>query len=321
MNGPTPTTSTDHAPHATDHAPHPTVLAPHPAGRTPHAADAGRFDLGGDLSVARMGFGAMRLPAPDWHGPAGDPDRAVAVLRRAVELGTDHIDTAWFYFFRDLRANALIRRALHPYPDGLVIATKVGPGRTYDGDWLPSAGPEELTAAVHRDLRELGRDHLDLVYLRALPEDGPVSERFGALAKLRDQGLIRHLGVSNMSAGQLAEARRIAPVAAVQNHFSLSHRKSDDVLDVCTRDGIAFVPFFPLGGLGVPDLAALRTVADRHAATPAQVMLAGLLALTPVMLPIPGTSSPAHLEENVAATTLRLAPEDLAVLTTPSATV
>ncbi|MFF8847112.1 aldo/keto reductase [Streptomyces sp. NPDC015127] len=323
-NEPTPTTATPATPTAA------TATASTAATRTPitaatptpstdrpaHAAGAGRFSLGGDLPVARMGFGAMRLPAPDWHGPAGDPDRAVDVLRRAVGLGVDHIDTAWFYFFRDLSANALIRRALHPYPDDLVIATKVGPGRTYDGDWLPSAGPAELTAAVHRTLRELGRDHLDLVYLRALPSDGPLSERFGTLAELRDQGLIRHLGVSNMSAEQLAEARRIAPVSAVQNHFSLTHRKSDDVLDVCAHDGIAFVPFFPLGGLGALDLATLRSIADRHAATPAQVMLAGLLALSPVMLPIPGTSSPAHLEENIAATALRLTPEDLTALTT-----
>ncbi|MFF3321175.1 oxidoreductase [Streptomyces sp. NPDC002889] len=280
----------------------------------PHAAHAGHWNLGGDLTVARMGFGAMRLPAPDWDGPAGDPDRAVAVLRRAVELGVNHIDTAAFYFYQDISANALIRTALHPYADDLVIATKVGPDRTPDGDWLPSAGPAELKAAVHRNLRELGREHLDLVYLRRLRGDGPIAERFGALAALREQGLIRHVGISNAGAEHLAEAERIAPVAAVQNQFDLVSCPGSAMVDICAAKGIAFVPYFPLGGLGVAQTVRLRHIADRHATTPVQVMLAGLLARSPAMLLIPGTSSPAHLEENVTAGALSLDAEDLAEL-------
>lgn len=281
----------------------------------PHAAKAGRWDLGGDLPVARMGFGAMRLPARGWDGPAGDPVQGIAVLRRAVELGVDHIDTAAFYFHGDVSANALIRTALHPYPEGLVIATKVGPGRTPDGAWLPAAGPEELKAAVHQNLRELGRDHLDLVYLRLLQDDRPGADRFAALAALREQGLIRHLGLSNVTTGQLAEAQRIAPVVAVQNRFSLESREGSDMIETCARQGIAYVPYFPLGGgLGESDTAGLGRIADRYAATEAQIKLAWLLALSPAVLAIPGTSSVTHLEENVAATAFRLEAEDLAEL-------
>ncbi|MEU6037364.1 oxidoreductase [Actinomadura sp. NPDC047616] len=284
------------------------------------AASAGHWELGGDLRVARMGFGAMRLPVSTLGGPPNDRDTALKILRRAVELGIDHIDTAAFYFQGDLAANELIRAALHPYPDGLVIATKVGPSRG-PGDLAPTGQmpTSELRAEVERNLRELGRDHLDLVYLRPgglePPGDEPIGERFAVLAGLREEGLIRHLGVSHVSAAQLAEAREIAPVAAVQNRFDVTMPADTELLEICARDGIAYVPYFPLGGFGLPEDDRVERVARRHGATTAQVLLAGLLALSPAMLAIPGTSSPAHLEENIAAAGLRLTEDDLAALT------
>ncbi|MED7950639.1 oxidoreductase [Streptomyces sp. BE303] len=283
---------------------------------TPDVSAAGTFHLGGDLPVSRMGFGAMKLPSHDWDGPACDPGQSREVLRRAVELGIDHIDTAWFYFHRDVSANGLIRQALHPYRDDLVIATKVGPGRDPEGNWLLPADREGLRAAVHRNLRELGVDRLDLVYLRRMPSQSSIAEPFAALAELRAEGLIRHLGVSNVDAAQLAEAEALAPVVAVQNKFSvLEHTEAGDrLLADCEAKGIAFVPFYPLGGTGVPDHPALRRVAERHGATRAQVMVAWLLALSPVILAIPGTSSPAHLVENIAAAGLHLDAADLAEL-------
>ncbi|MFD9864635.1 oxidoreductase [Streptomyces alboflavus] len=281
------------------------------------ASAAGTWLLGGDLPVHRMGFGAMRLPGRTWEGPAGDPRAARAVLRRAVELGVNHIDTAAFYFYKDLSANTFIREALHPYPDDLVIATKVGPDRDPDHNWLGAAGPAKLKADVHRNLRELGRDHLDLVHLRFLGADGPGDGRFEALAELREQGLIRHLGVSNATPAQLAEAQAVAPVVTVQNRFSPGHRDADAraMIALCARQGIAYVPFFPFGGAGAPHIAGLAAVADRHGATAAQVTLAWSLSVSPAMLAIPGTSSLAHLEENVAAAGLRLDAADLAELT------
>ncbi|MER7703339.1 oxidoreductase [Kitasatospora sp. NPDC097605] len=290
-----------------------TPQAPAPA---PAAAAAGTFLLGGERPVSRMGFGAMKLPSRDWEGPACDPEQSLRVLRRAVELGIDHIDTAWFYFFRDVSANALIRRALHPYRDDLVIATKVGPGREPDGSWMDPADRDGLRAAVHRNLRELGVDRLDLVYLRRMPSQSSIAEPFAALAELREEGLIHRLGVSNVNAAQLAEAEALAPVVAVQNRFSvLEHDEADErLLADCAERGIAFVPFYPLGGTGVPDHPALRRVAERHGATRAQVMVAWLLSLSPAILAIPGTSSPAHLEENTAAAALRLDTADLADL-------
>ncbi|MFF7453610.1 aldo/keto reductase [Kitasatospora sp. NPDC008115] len=282
----------------------------------PAAGAAGTFLLGGELPVSRMGFGAMKLPSRDWEGPACDPGRSLRVLRRAVELGIDHIDTAWFYFFRDVSANGLIRQALHPYRDDLVIATKVGPGREPDGSWMDPADRAGLRAAVHRNLRELGVDRLDLVYLRRLPSQSSIAEPFAALAELREEGLIGRLGVSNVDAAQLAEAEAIAPVVAVQNRFSVLERDEagERLLADCTERGIAFVPFYPLGGTGVPDRPALRRVAERHGATRAQVMVAWLLALSPAVLAIPGASSPDHLEENTAAAALRLDAADLADL-------
>ncbi|MFI0444281.1 aldo/keto reductase [Actinomadura sp. 6N118] len=278
--------------------------------------------LGGDLKISRMGFGAMRLPASERGGPPNDPDTGRAVLRRAVELGVNHIDTAAFYFSGDLTANGLISEALRPYRDDLVIATKVGPRRG-PRDPMPTGHmePGELRPEVERNLRELGLDRLDLVYLRigglGPAPDELVGERFQVLAGLREEGLIRHLGVSNVTAGQLEEARAIAPVTAVQNRFDVTMPQDTEVLRICEREEIAYAPFFPLGGFGIPEDDRITRIAGRHGATVPQVLLAGLLALSPVMLAIPGTSSPAHLEENVAAAGLKLTAEDLAELHTP----
>jgi aryl-alcohol dehydrogenase-like predicted oxidoreductase len=278
------------------------------------------FEIGGDLRVNRMGFGAMRLPVSSLDGPANDRDTGLKILRRAVELGVDHIDTAAFYYHRDgLAANEMIRAALSPYPPGLVIATKVGPYRGPDdpipSGQLPTSG---LRAEVERNLRELGRDHLDLVYLRVGgledPSDDPIGERFEILAGLREEGLIRHLGLSHITPAQLAEAREIAPVTAVQNRFDITRPEDTELLEICEREHIAYVPYFPLGGFGIPDDARVNAVAARHGATVPQVLLAGLLALSPVMLAIPGTGSPDHLEENTAAGDLTLTSEDLAAL-------
>ncbi|GII29120.1 aldo/keto reductase [Planotetraspora mira] len=283
------------------------------------AALTGEFRLGGELPVNRLGFGAMRLPTGTFGGPARDPETGIAVLRRALELGVNHIDTAWFYRRGGVVANDLIRTALAPYVDGLVIATKVGP--LPDSSGVPSgeAGPAQLRGLVEDNLRGLGVDRLDLVYLRVGGMNAPggvsISDRFAALAELREEGLIRHLGVSNVDAAQLAEAQRIAPVAAVQNSFHVQDRGDAEVLDRCEEAGIAFVPFFPLGGGWRPiDGARLAGVMARHQATMSQVALAWLLASSPVMLAIPGTGSLDHLEENMAAGRIRLTPDDLAAL-------
>ncbi|GAA4242001.1 aldo/keto reductase [Actinomadura meridiana] len=287
---------------------------------TTQTTPGGHFDIGGDLRVARMGFGAMRLAISGLDGPPNDRDTGLKVVRGAVELGVDHIDTAAFYYVQDgPAANEMIRAALAPYPDGLVIATKVGPYRGPDerhpSGEIPASG---LRAEVERNLRELGRDHLDLVYLRPggmeEPTDAPIGERFAVLAALREEGIIRHLGVSHVSMAQFAEAREIAPVTAIQNRFDITQPEDTELLALCEREGIAYAPYFPLGGFGVPDDDRVNTIAARHGATPAQVLLAGLLALSPVMLAIPGTGSPAHLEENMAAAGIALTPDDLAVL-------
>ena len=277
--------------------------------------------LGGDLVIGRLGFGAMRLPSGGHSAESTrDPGTGRTVLRRAVELGVNHIDTADFYRSPDggIRANTLIREALHPYPDGLVIATKVGPLFTPGG--IPHQGTvADLRPAVEANLKELGVDRLDLVYLRigvmGVPHGESLAERFEALAALREEGLIRHLGVSNVDARQLAEARAIAPVTAVQNNFHVASRDDAAVLDACAADGIAFVPFFPLGG-GRHDLSGSRlaAVAARHGATIPQTALAWLLAYSPVTVAIPGTGSVQHLEENMAARTVELTPADLADL-------
>jgi aryl-alcohol dehydrogenase-like predicted oxidoreductase len=286
---------------------------------TSQPAASGTFAIGGELPVARLGFGTMRLPTGTFTGPARDPEAGIAVLRRAVGLGVNHIDTASFYRRGDVVANELVRQALAPYPDGLVIATKVGPMLGPDGTPTLQATPGQLRGLVEDNLRELDVDHLDLVYLRvgALNPPGgePIAERFAALAKLREEGLIRHLGVSNVDAAQLAEARAIAPVAAVQNAYHVHATTDAALLAECTKSGIAFVPFFPLGGGFDPlHTTRLEKTAARLGATVQQVALAALLAASPVMLPIPGTGNLAHLEENAGAASVRLTPEDLASL-------
>jgi pyridoxine 4-dehydrogenase len=276
---------------------------------------AGRFPLG-DRTVNRLGYGAMQLAGPHVMGPPADRDGALAVLRRAVELGVDHIDTSDYY--GPYVTNELIREALHPYPDDLALVTKVGARRTPDGEWPEALDPDDLRKAVHENLDRLGIDAIHAVNLRLPGFEEPVqrslAEPFEALAAMQQEGLIRHLGVSNVTAAMVAEARSIAPVACVQNHYNLVHRHDDALLDSLAADGIAYVPFFPLGGFTPLQSAALDSVARRLESTPMQVALAWLLARSPNILLIPGTSSVAHLEENLAAAELVLGPDDLAEL-------
>lgn len=287
------------------------------------ASAAGTWKLG-DLTVNRVGLGAMRLTGslPFGVGTPGHRDRAVSVLRRAAELGVNHIDTAAFYFSALRSANELINTALAPYPDDLVIVTKVGPGRDPSGEWLPAARPEQLRGQVEENLRQLGRDHLDVVNLRRMPSMESIAEHFGALAGLRDAGLIRHLGISGVTAGHLAEAQAIAPVVCVQNRYGIDLRgdDGDDVLRACGEQGIAFVPFFAIAGesrhagaSGI-DSDEVLAVARADGATPAQVRLAWTLHRGPHVLAIPGTGDPDHLTSNVAAGALRLTPDDMARL-------
>ncbi len=282
---------------------------------------AGTWQLG-DRTVNRMGFGAMRLMSKA-DGSPSDRDTAIAVLRKAVELGVNHIDTAAFYFSELRSANELINTALAPYPDDLVIATKVSPGRGPSGDWLPAARPDQLRGQVEENIRQLGRDHLDLVNLRigeALDRGtGSLAESFGALAELRELGLIRNLGISNVSAEHLTEALAIAPVASVQNQYGLTVRRDDDALvALCAEHGVAFVPFFAIASATFegtePD--SLAKVAAARGVTPAQVRLAWTLHQGPNVLAIPGTGNPDHLIENVAAAGLRLSDDDLRQLDT-----
>ena len=276
------------------------------------------FELGGTITVPRLGFGAMQLPGR-WGGAVADRATSVAVARRAVELGARHIDTSAFYFVGPNHANEILREALHPYAAEVSIATKVGPIRSPNGEMIGSAGPAELRAAVEQNLRELGLDVLDLVYLRVggLGTDPAesIGERFAALAELRKEGLIRHLGISNVGAGQLAEARDIAPVAAVQNRFGVLDQGDSALVDACAEAGIAYTPFFALGGGRTP-LAdtGLQQVAGRHGANAQQIAIAWGLARSPSIVQIPGTASLAHLEENMAAAKIVLDAEDLALL-------
>ncbi|MFE6054437.1 oxidoreductase [Kitasatospora sp. NPDC056446] len=291
---------------------------------TPTAAASGTWTLG-DRPVHRIGFGSMRLPqtgpALVPHAVPRDREQALRVLRRAVELGVDHIDTAAFYFSPLRSANELINRALAPYSDDLVIATKVGPGRGADGHWVEHARtPERLRAQVEQNLRQLGRDHLDLVNLRVLGTD-PVAERFGALAELRQAGLIRHLGLSNIHPHQLAEAQAIAPVVCVQNPYGIgASAEQDELLRLCGEQGIAFVPFYAIAGEGRQDGAGaaehtrVQEVAGARGVSTAQVRLAWTLHRGPHVLAIPGTGDVAHLEDNIAAGALRLSTEELALL-------
>jgi pyridoxine 4-dehydrogenase len=286
------------------------------------AAISGTWKLG-DLTVNRIGFGAMRLPQTGEAFRAvavpRDRDQAIRVLRCAVELGVNHIDTAAFYFSPLRSANELINQALTPYPDDLVIATKVGPSRTPSGHWLPHAIPELLRGQVEENLRQLGRDHLDVVNLRVTGTDS-IAERFGALAELQATGLIRHLGVSNVRPHQLAEAQEIAPVVCVQNRYALGRCRDDDLLPSCGEQGIAFVPFYSIAGEGGQagangtDSEEVLDIARAHGVRTAQVRLAWTLHRGPHVLAIPGTGDPDHLVENVAAGALRLSEGELAAL-------
>jgi pyridoxine 4-dehydrogenase len=278
----------------------------------------GVFDVAG-LRFSRIGYGAMQLAGPGVFGPPGDHDEAIAVLRTAVELGIRHIDTADFY--GPHITNQLIHEALAPYPDDLVIVTKVGAVRGDDGSWVPAREPRQLVEQVHDNLRTLGVDALDVVNLRIGGGDdahsvvpGSLAPQFETLARLRQQGLIRHLGVSTVDAEQLAEARTIAPVVCVQNFYNIAHREDEKLLDRTAEQGIAYVPYFPLGGFTPLQSATLQSVADRLAAPPMTVALAWLLRHSPNILLIPGTSTTAHLRQNVAAATLHLPADAVAEL-------
>ena len=279
---------------------------------------AGRFTLG-DRTVARMGYGAMQLAGPHVFGPPKDHDAAVAVLRAAVAAGVNHIDTSDFYGPHVV--NRLIREALAPYADDLVIVTKVGATRGEDASWNLAASPDDLQRAVEDNLRNLGVDVLDVVNFRAMlgggnqgPTEGSIAEPFEALARLREEGLIRHLGISNVTAAQVGQARAIAPVVCVQNQYNLAHCQDDALIDALAADGIAYVPFFPLGGFSPLQSSRLDEVAARLNATPMQVALAWLLRRSPNLLLIPGTSSVNHLHENLAAASLELPEDALTVL-------
>ncbi|MFF7858176.1 oxidoreductase [Streptomyces sp. NPDC007904] len=270
----------------------------------------------GDLTVTRFGYGAMQLAGPWVMGPPADHDGALAVLREAVGLGITHIDTADAY--GPHVTNRLIREALHPYSDSLHIVTKVGAVRDEQGGWPPARKPEDLRRAVHHNLENLGLETLDVVNLRLGDAQGPrpgsLAEAFETLVELQRQGLIRHLGVSNATAEQVAEARSIAPIVCVQNMYNLAHRQDDELIDELAEQGIAYVPFFPLGGFTPLQSSALTAVADRLDTTPMSVALAWLLRRSPNILLIPGTSSVAHLRENVAGAGLPLSDDDLAEL-------
>ncbi|MBE7211806.1 MAG: aldo/keto reductase family oxidoreductase [Gluconacetobacter diazotrophicus] len=271
------------------------------------------FQLG-DRTVHRLGYGAMRLAGPRVFGPPADEDGARAVLRAAIEAGVNHVDTSDFY--GPHHTNRIIREALHPYPANLTIVTKVGARRGPDAEWLPAFSADELERAVHDNLSNLGLDALDVVNLRSMldvhgPAEGPLHEPFEALARLRERGLIRHLGLSNVTRRQVEELRRIAPVACVQNQYNLAHRHDDALIDWLAAEGIAYTPFFPLGGFSPLQSGALDAVASRLGATPLQVALAWLLHRSPNILLIPGTTSVAHLRENLAAATLVLPPDAL----------
>jgi pyridoxine 4-dehydrogenase len=277
----------------------------------PGAAAAGAIQLG-DLRVHRMGFGAMRVCGPDVWGPPKDRAAAHRVLRRALELGVNFIDTADSY--GPEVDEVLIAEALHPYPDGLVIGTKGGLVRPSRHRWDRCGRPEHLRRALEGSLLRLKVERIDVYQYHAPDPAVPFVESMAALAELQRAGKIRHLGVSNVSVAELAEARRIAPIVSVQNRYNLSDRRSDPVLEECARLGIAFLPWFPLDAGQSLGAAKVKRAAKRSGATPAQVVLAWLLARSPVMLPIPGTASLAHLEENVAAARLALSAEDLAAL-------
>jgi aryl-alcohol dehydrogenase-like predicted oxidoreductase len=278
---------------------------------------SGTFTLG-SRTVRRLGYGAMQLAGPGVFGPPKDRSAAIAVLREAIARGVNHIDTSDFY--GPHVTNQIIREALHPYPDDLVIVTKIGALRGADGSWNPALSPQELTQAVHDNLRNLGLDVLDVVNFRSMhgvgngshgPAEGSIAESLETFAELQRKGLIRHIGLSSVTPTQVAEGRRICKIVCVQNHYNVAHRGDDMLLDDLTRAGIAYVPYFPLGGFTPLQSSTLSDVARRLGATPMQVALAWLLRRAPNVLLIPGTSSVAHLRENLAAADLNLSADVL----------
>ena len=283
-----------------------------------HPALGGTFTFPGtSFTVHRVGYGAMQLAGPGVYGPPKNTETAVAVLREAVATGVNHIDTSDFY--GPHITNQLIREALHPYPAGLVIVTKLGARRPADKSWQPAISPKDLTDGVHDNLRNLGLDALDIVNYRAMgaihgPAEGSISEQVTVLADLQRKGLIRHVGLSNVTAAQVAEAQAITPIVCVQNNYNLAHREDDALIDNLAKQGIAYVPFFPLGGFTPLQSSTLSNVAERLGFTPMQVALAWLLHRAPNILLIPGTSSLGHLRENLSAGKLKLSPQILAEL-------
>ena len=282
---------------------------------------AGRYRLG-SREVGRMGYGAMQLAGPGVFGPPRDRAAALAVLRTAVESGVNHIDTSDFY--GPHITNQIIREALHPYRDDLVIVTKVGAKRGADASWTPAMSREDLTRAVHDNLRHLGLDVLEVVNLRSMlgihgPAEGSLEAPLMALAELQRQGLIRHIGLSNVTARQVADGRRICDIVCIQNHYNLAHRHDDALIQQLASDGIAYTPFFPLGGFSLLQSNALSAVANELGVTSMQVALAWLLQSSPNLVLIPGTSSVEHLRQNLTAAALTLPPEAIAILDTMAA--
>ncbi len=276
---------------------------------TQNAAAAGTFALGGDLEVNRLGFGAMRITGEGIWGEPENPDETRAVLRRAVELGVNLIDTADSY--GPNVSERLIGETLHPYPDDLLIATKAGLVRPGPGDWRPNGRPEHIREAIEGSLSRLKLETIDLYQLHRIDPEVPAEESLGVMAELRQEGKVRHVGLSEVGVEELRQAQEIVPIASVQNRYNLTDRGSEKILEVCEQDGIAFIPWFPLaaGPLARPG-GSVDEIASRHDATPGQVALAWLLRRSPVMLPIPGTSSVEHLEENVAAASLELTDDE-----------
>ena len=277
-------------------------------------AQSGTFSIGGDLPVYRLGYGVMQLPGPGVWGPPRDHDTAIRVLRRVVELGVNLIDTADSY--GPVVANDLLREALHPYPEGLVIATKVGLTRQGPSIWTPVGRPAYLRQQVELNLRDLGLERIDLLQLHRIDPDVPLEDQVGELAALRDEGKIRHIGLSEVSVDEITAAQKVAPIVSVQNRYNLADRAASDVLDHCTSDGIAFIPWFPLAtgelaGEGSP----VAKIAAGKGVSPSQLALAWLLHRSPVILPIPGTSSVEHLEDNVAAAGVALTDDEMTALT------
>lgn len=271
----------------------------------------------GNLTVNRLGYGAMQLAGPGVFGPPKDHDGALAVLREAVANEVNHIDTSDFY--GPHITNQLIREALHPFPDDLVIVTKVGARRGDDGSWIPAFSPKELTQAIHDNLRNLGLDVLDVVNLRCMfdvhqPTEGSIEAQLNVLAELQQRGLVRHIGLSNVTPAQIKEGRSLCEIVCVQNYYNLAHRNDDALIDELAREGISYVPFFPLGGFSPLQSSTLSNVASRLGVTPMQAALAWLLYRSPNILLIPGTSSVTHLRENLAAARLKLSPESLSEL-------